>query len=870
MDLRRFGLALSAALWALAALCSAAPALSAEAAPEKTLPAMVPGEVVVRFADKTASRAGVLGKTARALAARETTALSLSGCALFRLEAGEDPRQAARTAAADPDVLWAEPNYIYTLRAVPDDPDFGRQWPLENTGQSGGAPGADISAVAAWDVETGSPDAVIAIIDTGLDLGHPDMAANIWRNPGEIAGNGLDDEGNGYMDDLHGWDFVEATGCASGEDCAAPDNDPSDFHGHGTHVASIAAAAANNGLGIAGVAYGSRVMPVRAGYKSASGSGLIESVDAASAIVYAAENGARVINLSFGDYEKSNLIEEAMAFAAARGALVAAAAGNDNSSSLMYPAASGNMAVMAVGATDQLDRRAAFSNYGDWVDVSAPGVTIYAAWPGAGYRTMSGTSMAAPHVAGTAALVLSRFPELGPEEVKSRVMRSADTLDSLSGMNATSGRINALSALSSQYTSPFIFYLKPGAGHAGDTLRVLGDQLGTSPGSVFLPPGVQAQVLSWSATSVVFSVPAGAQSGALTLVTADGGAAHATATVLEDHYERLEAQGAPGAPGAALGLKGDDLVKTRALPFPFPFFGRDYTLVHVCTNGYLDFTSSQASFKNSVSALAARVICAPLWDDLVTTGNAQAGEDVYVLEETDNVSFTWVAERYETKTPVNFQAALFSDGRIEFRYGSGNTGLSPTAGISGGGGVSYHLSTHDEAASLANADAVWFTPLANTAELCLQAGWNLVSFPLALVRPGVQDTLGEQAGQVRSVWAYQDGQWKTCAPGVLDDIVNFGHGRGYWIRCGADGARLPLYGVPRAPEIVLSPGWNLAGFVLDGPTPIAEALEGVEGNVTSAWGWNGGAWEVYLPSAPEAGDLTQAAPGRGYWLESGG
>ncbi|MEA3417071.1 MAG: S8 family peptidase [Thermodesulfobacteriota bacterium] len=347
----------------------------------------------------------------------------------------------------------AEPNYLIPLKTIPNDLDFSRQWSLHNIGQTGGTDDADIDALEAWDIEHGKPEVIIAVIDTGVDYTHEDLAANIWQNTGEIPDNGIDDEGNGYIDDVIGWDFVDSFGGAADEDFLTPDNDPMDRHGHGTHVAGIAGAVANNSVGIVGVAWNCKIMPVRAGYKTSSGDGVLESDDAAQAIIYSAENGAKVINLSWGDYQKSNLIEEAMTYATNHGTLVCAAAGNENSNSLIYPAASENTAVLAIGATDSHDLKASFSNYGAWawVDVSAPGVNIYSTFLNNAYRQMSGTSMAAPHVAGVAALLFSYFPDISPIEAKTRIMRSVDVLADLSEKNSVSGRINVYSALTASH-----------------------------------------------------------------------------------------------------------------------------------------------------------------------------------------------------------------------------------------------------------------------------------------------------------------------------------------------------------------------------------------------------------------------------------
>jgi subtilisin family serine protease len=283
----------------------------------------------------------------------------------------------------------AEPNYLIPINMHPNDPYYNKQWALHDT---------DINAPEAWDIEIGKREIIVAVVDTGVDYEHEDLSPNIWINIDEIPNNGLDDDGNGFIDDVRGWDFVDALSGAASEDYNFPDNDPADRHGHGTHVAGIIAAVGNNEKGIAGVAWNCQIMAVRAGYKTASGGGVLESFDAAQAILYAVNNGAKILNLSWGDYQKSHLIEEALAVAAESGVLICAAAGNDNSQALVYPAALENSSIIAVGATDNEDKRASFSNHGEWVDVSAPGVNIFSTYPNNNYLTMNGTSMATPLV----------------------------------------------------------------------------------------------------------------------------------------------------------------------------------------------------------------------------------------------------------------------------------------------------------------------------------------------------------------------------------------------------------------------------------------------------------------------------------------
>ena len=334
-------------------------------------------------------------------------------------------------------MAYAEPNFV--LRAdVPNDPFMTRLWGLDNLGQtvnwSAGAPDADIDAREAWSVSTGSPDVVVAVIDTGVELAHPDLAANIWVNQGEdcpgCRTNGSDDDGNGYVDDWRGWDFVNG------------DNNPTDDMGHGTHVSGTIAAVGNNGLGVAGVTWSTKVMPLK--FLSAAGTGTV--ADAISAILYANANGAAILNNSWGGDEFSQALLDAIEQTDANGALFVAAAGNSYVNSDLepnYPSGYEAANVVSVGATDQYDRRAWFSNYGTrTVDLGAPGTNIYSTWLGGSYRFQDGTSMAAPHVSGAAALAKAVFPGASGVGLKALLLRTVDPISGLSGTNRTGGRLN--------------------------------------------------------------------------------------------------------------------------------------------------------------------------------------------------------------------------------------------------------------------------------------------------------------------------------------------------------------------------------------------------------------------------------------------
>jgi len=324
---------------------------------------------------------------------------------------------------------------------TPNDPEFSRQWGL-----------AKINAPAAWDAITAAVTLTIAMLDTGMDLGHPDLASQLWTNPDEIPGNGLDDDANGKIDDVHGWRFYQAANSPA-EDALIQD----DF-GHGTHVAGIAAAATDNGVGVAGVAGGARIMVVKV--LDQYGNGWYSDIIAG--IVYAVDNGARIINLSLGGASQSQALCDAVAYAASRGALVVAAAGNTGGA-VLYPAACAD--ALAVAATNQTDGRPPFSNYGPQIDLAAPGVDIYSTWyatgiQASGYFTKSGTSMAAPHVAGAAALLWSQWPAWTPDQVRQRLLATATDVGT-PGWDAYTGwgRLDVAAALNwtpRRYYYPFV------------------------------------------------------------------------------------------------------------------------------------------------------------------------------------------------------------------------------------------------------------------------------------------------------------------------------------------------------------------------------------------------------------------------------
>lgn len=338
-----------------------------------------------------------------------------------------------------PEVEFVEPNYKYDICSYPNDPYY-------NTSGSWGQCYQDmwslykIDLPSGWEIEKGKKEVIIAVVDTGIDYHHEDIINNIWNNPNEIPNNGIDDDLNGYIDDIRGWNFVDNS------------NTPKDGHGHGSHLAGTIAGVTNNGKGISGISWCSQVMPIKG--ITDSGWGMADSL--ANGIKYAADNGAKIINLSWGGYGTCQILKEALDYAYSKGCILVAAAGNSNQDVCEFFPANYENAI-TVAATDQNDEKTFFSNYGTKIDIAAPGVDILSlkaegsatfGTVGEKYCRMSGTSMSAPHVCGVAALILSKHPNYTNEEIASLIAYSADDLgEQGKDIYFGWGRINGYKAL---------------------------------------------------------------------------------------------------------------------------------------------------------------------------------------------------------------------------------------------------------------------------------------------------------------------------------------------------------------------------------------------------------------------------------------
>jgi subtilisin family serine protease len=345
------------------------------------------------------------------------------------------PRAIAELRKASDLVQAVQADFIAHISATPNDASYGSLWGLHNTGQSGGTADVDIDAPEAWNITKGSRSVLVGVIDTGMNYTHPDLAANAWTNPNEVAGNGLDDDGNGYIDDTRGWDFV------------SNDNDPADDHGHGTHCSGTIGAVGNNSTGVVGVNWLVSIVGLK--FLNASGSGA--NSDATEAIAYATSIGVTLTSNSWGGGGYDALMEAAIEEANDAGILFVAAAGNEtnnNDSNPNYPAGFENDNVISVAAITRTGALASFSNYGaTTVDIGAPGQEVLSTSLGTGYATLSGTSMATPHISGACALLKAYRPMLTHAEIKSMILGNTVPLASLNGKCATGGLLNLNAAL---------------------------------------------------------------------------------------------------------------------------------------------------------------------------------------------------------------------------------------------------------------------------------------------------------------------------------------------------------------------------------------------------------------------------------------
>ncbi len=753
----------------------------------------VPGEVLVRFRSEETVVGGEesvpmpllargTGREIQASIEKFDGAEMVRGLRLARVPA-EDTLKAVEALKARADVLYAEPNYIWHKTNTPNDASYGDLWGLKNTGQTGnndqsptqpapqpGTPGADIKAEQAWNTTTGSRSVVVGVVDEGIDINHPDLQPNIWVNPGEVAGNGIDDDGNGFVDDVNGWDF-------NSNDRTVYDGAPTnDIDSHGTHVAGTIGARGNNGVGVAGVNWQVSLMSLKV-----LGVGGGSTVNIIKAYAYARmmreQHGIniRVLNNSYGGSGFSQAAFDAISALNEAGILFVAAAGNDANDSFNfpdYPASYDLPNVIAVAATDRFDQLAVFSNFGARsVSMGAPGRGILSTTPNNTYQFFSGTSMATPHVTGAAALVCASIPGcagsaainsgISTEHLRGVIALSGDVIPSLQGKTTTGRRLNVAAAIQSANegdTTPpattgdlhvtaqdgrtvTLTWTAPGDDGNFGTAADYDLFFNSSNGARLLLPTTLLPAAAGTTQSATITLPFLNFSGSVELKVYDNAGNFSTASMPvtitqnqgSDPYvittggaEALSTGGTP------LNLNGDDKLKeNQPLPFSFPFYGEAKNVVTISTNGALYFSrvpkddaGNSLDAGSSIVDLSRFQMIAGLWDDLRT----DRGGNVFVVQpDTTRVIYRWEAVTFNTplsattsrgEQPVKFEIELSSDGRITLRYGAGqaaptNTRLFPVVGISGGEPDAYSVASHTSQIalkSLTNAPSVTFTP----------------------------------------------------------------------------------------------------------------------------------------------------------------
>jgi len=419
-------------------------------------------QIVIKLKDviseKSAERAQKIVEkhaTVKAIKIRQTKVAikNKKNTNLYALEIEGVSLQILAELKSDPEIEFAQWNYLYEPDLTPNDPSYSLQWahPIS-------------MAPSGWDITTGNPSVVVAAIGTGVKWDHVDLANNIWTNTDEVPDNTIDDDGNGYADDVRGWNF------------SASNNNPQDGNGHETSVAGVIAAQGNNSLGIAGVCWVCKIMPLKVDYTT---------LDVAEAIDYAVDNGAKVVNMSFGNYDISKygtdtIVEQAINNGLANGVMMISTAGNDSVSTKRYPAALPQ--VIAVSSIDSSSQRSSFSNYGEWVDVAAPGTSILSTNMLGGYSSVNGTSFSAPYVAGLAGLMFSQYPTLSLADARLKIEYSTEKLSTDKYIG--SGRVSVSRTLASG-TRPIIFSIikKPWNNEtfpANSVIEIWGTALGDS------------------------------------------------------------------------------------------------------------------------------------------------------------------------------------------------------------------------------------------------------------------------------------------------------------------------------------------------------------------------------------------------------
>jgi subtilisin family serine protease len=646
-------------------------------------PKYVPGQVVVRFKSGV-SKTSIKGAHDAMRAQVLRSSRGVDGLEFVQLPPDLHVEEAIKTYRRNPDVLYAEPNYFVHALGEPNDPEFPSQWALNNIGQDGGAPDADIDAPEAWNITTGIEDVVVAVLDTGIDYTHADLAPNIFRNEADCNQNRVDDDHNGYIDDCYGIDVANS------------DSDPMDDMGHGTHVAGIIGAAGNNGLGVAGVNWSVKLLACK--FLDEYGDGDVETVVTCLDYVAALKDrGVNIVatNNSWGGEWYSQALTDAINAHRERGILFIAAAGNEfNDADLWpsYPAGLYLPNVVSVAATGRDDSKATFSNYGRrTVHLGAPGLEILSTVPTDLYESYSGTSMAAPFVTGVAALLKAQDPTRDWRAIKNLILAGGDDILAMAP-TITGKRLNAHGSLTcgNSTVATRLLPVRPtvsGSVGSPTDIAALNIDCATPNGEVRVqvsPPGDQVTLADdgqgndQAAGDGIYSgrwTPSSLGSYTLAFPTGET----ANVQVLKNYAFSETQYNRRAFEGVNLDLS-DDSVAEVSSPFPIQFGGGSFSELFISSNGNISFTDVFPEFSNRPLPIPyvrpISTLVAPFWDDLYPIpGTPQnvfwgvlgtAPDRELVVEWRDVRHFTC---RSDPAATVTFQVVFF-EGKsdIHFHY----------------------------------------------------------------------------------------------------------------------------------------------------------------------------------------------------------
>ena len=662
----------------------------------RSAPRHAPDTILVRFkaaappAERAQAHALAGGSVHRSFTLVE-------GLQVVRVPRGMTVKEAIERYQRHPAVLYAEPNWIVDHQASPNDPRLPDLWGLHNTGQSGGVPDADIDAVEAWNLTTGSPSVVVAVIDTGIDWNHPDLAANLFRNTPDCNSNGVDDDGNSQIDDCFGINT------------AANTTSPFDDNNHGTHVAGTIGASGNNGVGVVGVNWTVRLMACK--FLTALGSGTVaDAIDCLEYVKLMKDRGVDIVatNNSWGGGGFSQALFDAIEAHLQRGILFVAAAGNNasnNDATPFYPAGYFLPNVISVAATTRFDSLASFSNFGrQTVDLGAPGDTILSTTPNNTYSFFSGTSMATPHVTGVAALLKAQDPSRDWRAIKNLILAGGDTIPALAS-TVTQKRLNARGALACANATVLSRLLPVGPSITGAVgtpvdLAALNINCASPNGDVVVvvEPGGQMVSLLDDGLGADRAAGDGIYSGRW-IPTAVGtytitfpGGDQVTAQVLGSYQVSQVASSYRTIAGVNLNLD-DDAVAFVGAPFLIPFGSGRFNGVFVSANGNVSFTGGfTASANVALPTLQIPTLIAPWWDDLFpVAGTAQnVFWDVLGAAPNRELVVEWrdvrVSACQSTATAtIKFQIVFFeSSDSVLFNYADTSVGGACAASDRGG------------------------------------------------------------------------------------------------------------------------------------------------------------------------------------------